>query len=193
MTENISYLDNCIARDVVSGLEICAVRVVYFQLVDSVGKVEKAHSDRNESNAWEKRGTTIFNFVKCAPDSFDTDPIRVSVPQDYHRISIFPLVAFKTPAIQCCGSPGSRVKKDSRIPDPNPYTHRRIKLSILTQKIISTLSKIWSGMFVPDTDLGFLSIPNPGVKKELDPVSGFATLLHKKFIFLLSTYLVSVH
>jgi hypothetical protein len=49
--ENTSYLDYCIAGDVVSGLEICAVRVVYFQLVDSVGKVEKAHSDRNESNA----------------------------------------------------------------------------------------------------------------------------------------------
>jgi hypothetical protein len=47
----ISYLDYCIARDVVSGLEICAVGVVYFQLVDSVGKVEKAHSDRDESNA----------------------------------------------------------------------------------------------------------------------------------------------
>ncbi len=63
MTENISYLDYCIAGDVVSGLEICAVRVVYFQLVDSVGKVEKAHSDRNESNAWEKGGTSKFSIV----------------------------------------------------------------------------------------------------------------------------------
>jgi hypothetical protein len=32
--------------------------------VDSVGKVEKAHSDRNESNAWEKGGTSKFNCVK---------------------------------------------------------------------------------------------------------------------------------
>ncbi len=55
--------------------------------------------------------------------------------------------------------PGSRVQgeKDSRIPDP--YSHQRI--SILTQKVVSKLSEIWSGMFIPDPDLDFLPIPNP--------------------------------
>ncbi len=44
------------------------------------------------------------------------------------------------------------------------------------QKIISKLSEIWSGMFIPDPDLDFLPIPDPGHTKELDPVSESATL-----------------
>jgi hypothetical protein len=54
--------------------------------------------------------------------------------------------------------PGSRIQgqKDlgSRI---------RIKeLKFSNPKIVSKLSKIWSGMFIPDPDLDFLPIPDPG-------------------------------
>ncbi len=37
-------------------------------------------------------------------------------------------------------------------------------LSILTQKIVSKLSEIWSGLFIPDPDTDFLPIPDLGVK-----------------------------
>jgi hypothetical protein len=53
-------------------------------------------------------------------------------------------------------------------------------LSILTQKIVSKLSKIWSGLFIPDPDpdfFFFLPIPDPGVKKASNPGFGSATLL----------------
>jgi hypothetical protein len=52
---------------------------------------------------------------------------------------------------------------------------------LVTQKIISKLSEILSGMFIPDSDpdpdLDFYPslIPDPGVKKAPDP--GSATLL----------------
>ncbi len=43
--------------------------------------------------------------------------------------------------------------------------------------------EIWSGMFIPDPDLDFLPIPDPGVKKA--PDSGSATLLLHTGTFLL--------
>jgi hypothetical protein len=59
-------------------------------------------------------------------------------------------------------------KKDSRF---------RIKeLSIYPKKLVSKLSEIWSGMFIPDPDFDFLSIPDPGVKKAPDIGSGTITL-----------------
>jgi hypothetical protein len=72
-------------------------------------------------------------------------------------------------------------------------------LSILTQKIVSKISEILSGMFIPDLDLDLLPIPypggskkhripDPGVKKAPDPGSGYETLYitelfvyHEKF------------
>jgi hypothetical protein len=53
------------------------------------------------------------------------------------------------------------------IPDPNFFPARiHIKeFKILTQKIVSKLSELLSGLFIPDTDPGFLTIPDPGVKK----------------------------
>ncbi len=53
------------------------------------------------------------------------------------------------------------------IPDPSffhPGSASR-NLSILTQKKVSKLSEIWSGLFIPDPDPDFLPIPDPGVKK----------------------------
>ncbi len=35
-------------------------------------------------------------------------------------------------------------------------------LGILTQKMVSRLSKLWSGLFIPDPDSDFLPIPDPG-------------------------------
>ncbi len=51
----------------------------------------------------------------------------------------------------------------SRIQDP----HQRI----LTQKKISKLSEIWSGLFILNPNPDFLPIPDPGVKKAPDPGS----------------------
>ncbi len=62
--------------------------------------------------------------------------------------------------------PGSRIWIFS-ISDPN----QRI-LSILTQKIVSELSEIWSGLFVPDPDPDFLPIPDPGSRDKKAPGPG---------------------
>ncbi len=83
------------------------------------------------------------------------------------------------PGGQCCRSrmfippgswmrifhPGSRVKR-SRI--------RIEELSILTQNIVSKLSEIWSVMFILDPGSGFLSFPDPGVKKPRDLIRNTA-------------------
>ncbi len=69
-----------------------------------------------------------------------------------------------------------------RIPDPNfsiPDPGSATKnLSILTQKIVSILSIICSGMFIPDPDLDFLPIPEPGFNQAPAPGSGAVTLYH---------------
>ncbi len=56
------------------------------------------------------------------------------------------------------------------IPDPN-FSHpgsririKELKYSMLAQTIVSKLSEIWSGLFIPDPDPVFLPIPDPGVK-----------------------------
>ncbi len=73
---------------------------------------------------------------------------------------------------QCCGS-------GMFIPDPNffhPSGSASKNLNILTQIIVSNLSEIWSGLFIPDPDHEFLPIPDPGVKKAPGPGSRSATL-----------------
>jgi hypothetical protein len=49
------------------------------------------------------------------------------------------------------------------------YPHQRIKV-FLTHKIVSKLSELWSGMFIPDPGSGswFFAHPDPGVKKAPD-------------------------
>jgi hypothetical protein len=53
--------------------------------------------------------------------------------------------------------PGSRISDpwSKRLPDPHPH-----------QRIVSELSEIWSGMFIPDPDLDFYPsrIPVPGFR-----------------------------
>ncbi len=44
---------------------------------------------------------------------------------------------------------------------------KRIKV-FLTQKIVYKLSEIWSRMFIPDQDLDFLPMPNPGSSGQKD-------------------------
>jgi hypothetical protein len=44
--------------------------------------------------------------------------------------------------------------------------------------MVSKLSEIGSGLFIPDPD--FLPIPDPGIKKAPDPGFGSATLLVMK-------------
>jgi hypothetical protein len=58
--------------------------------------------------------------------------------------------------------------KRFRIPDP----YQRIQV-FLTQKFVSKLSEIWSGMFILDPDLVFFTsrIPDPGIEKAPDPGS----------------------
>jgi hypothetical protein len=48
-------------------------------------------------------------------------------------------------------------------------------LTILTQKMVSQVSVLWSGLFIPDSDPDFLPIPDPRVTKAPDPGSGSAT------------------
>jgi hypothetical protein len=50
------------------------------------------------------------------------------------------------------------------------------ELSFLTQKIISKLSEIISGMFIPDPVLDFFTHLGSRVKKAPDPGSGSETL-----------------
>jgi hypothetical protein len=74
----------------------------------------------------------------------------------------------------------------SRIPDPiffHPGSRIRIKefKYINPKKMVSNLSEIWPGLFIPDPE--FLPIPGPGVKKAPNP--GSATLVSKSK----STYL----
>ncbi len=68
--------------------------------------------------------------------------------------------------------PGSRVKK---VPGSRDRIRISIKeLSIWPQDIVSKLSEIWSGKFIPDPDLDLLPIQELGVKKSPDPGSGSA-------------------
>ncbi len=56
--------------------------------------------------------------------------------------------------------PGSRIRIRIRI-----FPHPRIRIKefkYLTQKIVSKLREIWSGLFIPDPDPYFLPIPDPG-------------------------------
>jgi hypothetical protein len=57
---------------------------------------------------------------------------------------------------------------------------KKKKLCIFNPKIVSELSEIWSGMFIPDSDPGseswFFTHPGPRGQKAPDPGSGFATL-----------------
>ncbi len=68
---------------------------------------------------------------------------------------------------QCCGSGMFIPDSNFSIPDPGwkwyPDPHQSV-LSIFTQKILSNLSEIWSGLFIPDLDLDFYPslVPDPG-------------------------------
>ncbi len=75
--------------------------------------------------------------------------------------------------------PRSQVSPDqsSRIISVTNFFHPGYalkNLSILTQKIVSKLSEIWSGLVIPDPDPS--RIPDPGVKKAPDPWPVSATL-----------------
>jgi hypothetical protein len=86
---------------------------------------------------------------------------------------VYPKYDFYPPRIP---DPKSRVKN---IPDPGPRIRIRIKefkYLFLTLKIVSKLSEILSGIFIPDPDLDFLPIPDPrsriqGSKKHRIPDS----------------------
>ncbi len=56
----------------------------------------------------------------------------------------------------------------SQIPDPNFFHPGSASknVSILTPKIFSKLSEIWSWLFIPDPDPDFLPIPDPGSRDQ---------------------------
>ncbi len=56
----------------------------------------------------------------------------------------------------------------SRLVYNNPRSASK-NLSILTQKLVSKLSEIWSGLFIPILIFNPPRIPGPGVKKAPDP------------------------
>ncbi len=70
------------------------------------------------------------------------------------------------------------------IPDPGSASKN---LSILSRKMVSKLSEIRSGFFIPNPDPDFSPIPDPGVKKAPDPGSGSATLLCFFYSFLFTS------
>ncbi len=68
--------------------------------------------------------------------------------------------------------PGSEFFPFSKkIPDLGSRIRIRIKefKYFNPEQIVSKLSEIWSGLFIPDPDPDFLPIPDPGIKKALDP------------------------
>ncbi len=72
--------------------------------------------------------------------------------------------------------PESRIRCFS-IPDPF-FFHRdpgsaSKNWSILTQKMVSKFSEIWSWLFIPDPDPDFLLIPDPGSRGQEAPDPGF--------------------
>jgi hypothetical protein len=86
---------------------------------------------------------------------------------------------------QCCGSWISRIRIFS-ILDPG-YASKN--LSILTQKMVSKLLEIRSGLFIPDPDPDFLPKPNPGVKKAPDLGSGSVIVIFKHVYGFLTPFL----
>ncbi len=93
---------------------------------------------------WQWWTTSPTVRPSCATDQAGRD---TSVSQKMLRIrDVYPWSGFFYPGfrIQIFFYPGSASKN----------------FSILTQKIVSELSEIWSGLFIPDPD--FLPIPDPG-------------------------------
>ncbi len=74
-------------------------------------------------------------------------------------------------------NPGSRIQGQKYPGSQIRIRIKEFKYLFLTQKCVSKLSEIWSGIFIPDPDLDFLPIPDPGFKKAQDPGSGSATLV----------------
>jgi hypothetical protein len=119
--------------------------------------------------------------VLLAPDggirSADDVSILLLIPSYSYLFTLF-----CHPVYQCCGSgmffsdtnfsiPESSVKK---IPDPGSASNY---FSTFNPKIVSKLSELWSELFITDPDLDFSPIPDPGVKKAMEPGSGSATTL----------------
>jgi hypothetical protein len=95
-----------------------------------------------------------MNFF-VASSEYGTLPASVEDPGFLSRIRIFP------------------------IPEPGTASQN---LSLLTQKWVSKLSEIWSGLFIPDPDLDFLPIPDPGVKKAPHPGSAALLPAYKEIV-----------
>jgi hypothetical protein len=57
-----------------------------------------------------------------------------------------------------------------KFPDPGSGSASK-NISIFTQKVVSMLSEIWTGMCISNPDFNFFpsQIPDPGVKKAPDP------------------------
>jgi hypothetical protein len=55
--------------------------------------------------------------------------------------------------------PGTRIRV-KKIPDPGSASKILISFAQKTQKLVSKLSEISSGMFIPDPDLNFLTNPD---------------------------------
>ncbi len=115
-----------------------------------------------------KNGEIAFQIITRGIFSFFSNP-------SFQIINITKKTRKLTTCMQCCGfgmfipdpnffHPGYRVKK---IPDPESGSASKNWSTVfLTQKIVSKLSEIWSGMlfriWTPDPDLDLLPIPDPG-------------------------------
>jgi hypothetical protein len=102
--------------------------------------------------SWFIHLNTLLGMVRCSAEwyctiQYGTIPVRYITGTGLYRYGIVPV------RIRIFSIP------DKKIPDPGSASQN---LGIFTQKIDSKLSEIWSGMFIPDPDLDFLPIPDPG-------------------------------
>ncbi len=127
-------------------------------------------------NLHTNEGTKAFLFYSHAPGSRPWPPFPIRIRIQNSQINADPCRSwiYNTGENQCCGS-GMFIPHPSRIPDPVSATKN---LSILTQKIVSTLSEIWSELFIPDPDpVDPSRIPDPGSRGQKAPDPGSSILV----------------
>jgi hypothetical protein len=146
---------------------------------DSIKKI------RCKKNSWPCPFNCSVHTFYFKNTLYSTDCIPLAAVRDVLPVHMYKKAVLRIRDVY----PGFRIRIFS-IPDPgvkkipgSGTASASKNLSILTQKCVSKLSEISSGMFIPDPDLDFLPIPDPEIKKTPDPGSGSAIL---KQVFLIN-------
>ncbi len=119
-----------------------------------------------------------------------TWPGRTDCPQALRTAFVPSPAVFVYYLFQCCESGMFITDPNFPIPDPGSASKN---LSILTQKIVSMRSEIWSGLFISDPDLGIrilifhpYRIPDPGVKNAPDPGANIYNIILVTIIIIIT-------